>query len=202
MHEMSAVPCQVGQGLLKVTYQAYLPYPQGRNSAEVTSCCFTPPASISRTRDDRYGSNVNGSGQIFLSWCMAYIGTVTVVPAGMTTPLENAKSLRATQLIVTEVKCMLVLVYKGSNEFRTGTQSVDTLGLLEKAIHFDHSINSGLGPSILFDDRVDLFTENGGVFGFSSEMIQCMRKVLRHRSVNADDMKGCLTSEVVWIPEN
>jgi hypothetical protein len=73
----------------------------------------------------------------------------------------------------------------------------------EKAIHFDHSIDSGLGPPILFDDSVDLFTENGCMFRLSNEMIQYMRKVLDHCSVeiHADDTKGRLTSEAVWIAE-
>jgi hypothetical protein len=60
---------------------------------------------------------------------------------------------------------------KEGDRVRTGAQSVDTLGLSEEAIHFDHSINSGLGPPILFNDSVDFFTENGGVFRLSSEMI-------------------------------
>ena len=48
---------------------------------------------------------------------------------------------------------------KEGDRVRTGAQSVDTLGLSEEAIHFDHSINSGLGPPILFNDSVDFFTE-------------------------------------------
>jgi hypothetical protein len=115
---------------------------------------------------------------------MAYIGTTTVVPAGMTTPLENVKSFKATRLIVAAMNHGLgVVLRKQGNGSRTDGQSVDTLRLSEKAIQFDHPINSGLGPPILFDDSVNLFTENGGMLRLSSEMIQCMCKVLHHRLV-------------------